>query len=119
MAAMIAYFLTLGGVLPVSANNNMVQIEFNVMGDDDTTMGPDYGKGSVLMPTVWQDGYLLDFQGSHDDYVLRIVDSTNTVVYSTAVPSYQTQVWLPSTLSGDYAIELVMGNWLFTGWINL
>ena len=33
--------------------------------------------------------------------------------------STQTQVVLPSTLSGDYQIELVVDNLLFTGWINL
>ena len=37
----------------------------------------------------------------------------------TTVYSAQTQLVLPSTLSGDYEVELVMGNWLFTGWINL
>lgn len=71
------------------------------------------------MPTVWQDGYLLDFHGTHDDYVLRIVDATNTVVYSMAVPSYQTQLWLPTYLVGTYRIELLTDDWLFYGAITL
>ena len=41
------------------------------------------------------------------------------VVYSAVVTSAQTTVVLPSTLSGGYVIELVMGNWLFTGYIML
>ncbi len=28
-------------------------------------------------------------------------------------------VILPSTLSGDYQIELIMDDWLFVGWINM
>lgn len=36
-----------------------------------------------------------------------------------AVYSTETQVVLPSTLSGDYEIELRMGYWKFTGWITL
>ena len=71
------------------------------------------------MPTVWQDGYLLDFNGTHDDYVLRLVDSTNTVVYSTVVPSYLTQVWLPTYLVGAYRIELLTDELLFYGYITL
>ena len=71
------------------------------------------------MPTVWQDGYLLDFNGTHDDYVLRIVDATDAVVYSAVVPSYQTLVWLPTYLVGTYRIELLTDLWLFYGVITL
>ena len=46
-------------------------------------------------------------------------DEDGNVVYTTVVYSAQTQVVLPSTLSGDYQIELVMGYWIFKGWINL
>lgn len=119
LAVMIAYFLTLGGVLSANASGFEVQIEFSLAGVDDEPMEPDHGKGSVLMPTVWQDGYLLDFHGTHDDYVLRIVDATNTVVYSMAVPSYQTQLWLPTYLVGTYRIELLTDDWLFYGAITL
>jgi hypothetical protein len=55
----------------------------------------------------------------HPDYILYIKDEDGDVVFTTTVYSAQTQVVLPSTLSGDYEVELVMGNWLFTGWINL
>jgi hypothetical protein len=59
------------------------------------------------------------FEVDHPEYVLYIKDEDDNVVYSTVVSSTQTQVVLPSTLSGDYQIELVMSYWLFTGWINL
>ena len=70
-------------------------------------------------PIVYIDDYTLLFEANHPEYVLNIKDEDNNVVYSTVVSSTQTQVVLPSTLSGDYQIELVMGYWLFTGWINL
>ena len=117
-AAMVACFLFLGG-LSANAQINGIQIEFGVAGIDDTPIVPGYGKGPVLMPTVWQDGYLLDFNGTHDDYVLRLVDATNTVVYSTVVPSYLTQVWLPTYLLGAYRIELLTDELLFYGYITL
>lgn len=51
--------------------------------------------------------------------LLNTKDEGGNVVFTTVVYSAQTEVVLPSTLSGDYDIELVMGNWLFSGWINL
>jgi hypothetical protein len=73
----------------------------------------------VLAPKVYIDDYTLLFEVDHPEYVLYIKDEDGDVIYSTVVSSTQTQVVLPSTLSGDYQIELVMGNWLFMGWINL
>jgi hypothetical protein len=76
-------------------------------------------KTPMLAPTVYIDDYMLLFAVDHPEYVLYIKDDDDNVVYSTVVYSTQTQVVLPSTLSGNYQIELVMGYWLFTGWINL
>ena len=119
LAAMVVCLLLFGGALSANASGYETQIEFSFTEIDPTPGGPGHGKGSVLMPTVWQDGYLLDFHGTHDDYVLRIVDATNTVVYSMAVPSYQTQLWLPTYLVGTYRIELLTDDWLFYGAITL
>jgi len=117
IATMVAYFLFLG-VLPVHAQDggDEEEIEFSI---DDTPMEPGNSKTPVLMPTLWQNGYLLDFHGTHADYVLRILDDTANVVYFAVVSSMQTQVWLPTTLSGTYRIELVSGSLLFYGYITL
>lgn len=87
--------------------------------DDDQPIGNGHGKTSMCPPVVYIEDYTLSFEANHPEYVLYIKDEDDNVVYSTVVPSTQTQVVLPSTLSGDYQIELVMGYWLFTGWINL
>ena len=73
----------------------------------------------ITAPTVYIDDYTLLFEANHPEYVLYIKDEDDNVVYSTTVYSAQTQVVLPSTLSGNYQIELVMGYRLFKGWINL
>lgn len=73
----------------------------------------------MLAPKVYIDDYTLLFAVDHPDYVLYIKDEGDNVVYTTTVYSTQTQVVLPSILSGDYKIELVMGYRLFKGWINL
>ena len=70
-------------------------------------------------PTVYLENYTLTFATNHPEYVLYIKDEYETVVYSTVVASAATEVVLPSTLSGDYEIDLVMDNWYFWGHIEL
>ena len=73
----------------------------------------------MLAPKVYIDDYTLLFEVNHPEYVLNIKDENDNVVYSTVVSSTQTQVVLPSTLSGTYEIQLVVNNLQFKGWINL
>ena len=87
--------------------------------DDEQPGGNGYPKTPITAPTVYIDDYTLLFEASHPEYVLYIKDEDDNVVYSTVVSSTQTQVVLPSTLSGNYQIELVMGYWLFKGLITL
>lgn len=94
-------------------------IDLGVRIIDPTNMGPGHSKTPIQPPTIWQDDYQVIFESGHPDYVLNIKDEDGEVVYTTVVYSAQTEVVLPSSLSGDYEVELVMGNWLFTGWINL
>ena len=87
--------------------------------DDEQPVTNGQPKTPITAPKVYIDDYTLLFEANHPEYVLNIKDEDDNVVYSTTVYSTQTQVVLPSTLSGDYQIELVMGYWHFTGWINL
>lgn len=87
--------------------------------EHDQPIGNGNPRTPMLVPKVYIDDYTLLFAVDHPEYVLNIKDEDENVVYSTMVCSTQTQVVLPSTLSGNYQIELVMGNWLFKGWINL
>lgn len=86
---------------------------------DDLPIVHGHPKTPMCPPVVYIEDYTLSFEVDHPEYVLNIKDENNNVVYTTTVYSTQTQVVLPSTLSGDYQIELVMGYWHFTGWINL
>lgn len=87
--------------------------------DDNTSLGNGSPKSPIEPPVVYIEDYTLSFAVDHPDYVLYIKDEDGEVVYTTIVYSTQKQVILPSTLAGDYQIELAMGYWLFTGWINL
>jgi len=87
--------------------------------DDDMPLGNGYGKSPMRPPVVYLDDHTLSFVAGHPDYTLLIKDEDGDVVYTTTVFSAETEVVLPSTLSGDYEIQLTMGNWLFKGCINL
>lgn len=95
------------------------QIPLTVNGeDDDMPIGHDRPKAPKQPPTVFIEDYTLSFVAGHPDYVLNIKDEDGDVVYTTYVYSAQTQVALPSSLSGSYEVELLMGNWKFTGYIT-
>ena len=76
-------------------------------------------KSPMRPPLVYIEDHTLTFSADHPDYLLIIKDEDGEEVYTTTVFSAETLVSLPSTLSGDYEIQLQMGNWLFTGWICL
>lgn len=95
----------------------LVPLTVSIIDEQPVTNG--FPRTPITAPVVYIDDYTLLFEANHPEYVLNIKDENNVVVYSTVVSTTQTQVVLPSTLSGDYQIELVVGNLLFKGWINL
>ena len=95
------------------------QIDLNLGWIDPTPMGHPSGKSPVEIPTVYINDYTLTFATNHPEYILYIKDENETVVYSTVVASAATEVVLPSTLSGDYEIDLIMDDWYFWGYIEL
>lgn len=70
-------------------------------------------------PLVFIDGYTLFTQYVPFDMTLEILDSSDSVVYTTFVSAYTPSVTLPSSLSGDFQIQLIEGYWYFYGWIHL
>ena len=107
-------------VMSTSANAwKLVPFTLSFAGDDNISLGHGSPKSPDETPTVYIDDYTLYFEASHPDYVLNIKDEDGDVVYTTVVYTAQTQAVLPSTLSGNYVIELAVGSQLFTGWINL
>ena len=95
----------------------LVPLTMSIIDEQPVTNG--HPRSPEETPIVYIDDYTLLFEANHPEYALNIKDENNVVVYTSVVYSTQTQVILPSTLSGDYQIELVMDYWLFMGWINL
>ena len=112
-------FLFMSTVFLCSSAVAMEIVAFRCEKINDRPLTNGHPKSPDETPTVYIDDYTLYFEANHPEYVLNIKDEDGDVVYTTVVYSAQTQVVLPSTLSGDYVIELAVDNLLFTGWINL
>ena len=113
-------FLILSAFMMSTNVNAWEPIPLTVNGDDDnSSVGHSYPKSPIEPPTVYIENHTLAFENHHPDYALYIKDENDDVVYSTTVYSAFTLVVLPSTLSGDYKIEIRVGGWIFTGWINV
>ena len=86
---------------------------------DRDPVGHSMPKTSPPIPTVYLDIHTLIFMVGHPDYDLYIKDANDNILYSTAVLTSTTSLILPAILDGTYKLELIMDNWLFTGWIDL
>ena len=113
----ILSILLIGGVT-TEANAQGIQVSLEVKKIDDTPIHSGNPKTPIVFPTVWQDGYELEIDTPHDEYVLNIVSGT-TIVYSTVVYSTVSLVVLPATLSGTYELQLIHDNLCFYGYIDL
>lgn len=94
-------------------------IEFQYELVDPTNEIPPYHRGPANVPEVSIDGYTLLFGTPCDGSVLRLLDEDGYVVYSTVIPAGTTTLPLPTTLSGDYELQIIQGGWCFYGWIEL
>ncbi len=73
----------------------------------------------TLIPSVNIDDHTLYFVTPCDGCLLRIVDDSDNVVYSTMIPTGATFMVLPAYLSGDYELQIVSGIYCFYGDITL
>lgn len=79
----------------------------------------DQHKGTVNVPEVSLLDHTLFFYTLCDGCTLNIVDSNDVGVYTTVIASGTTSLVLPQTLSGEYELQIICGNYLFYGKIDL
>ena len=117
IVALLMLFLAVGGA-NLYANKQGDPLDLEVKKIDNNPGHPGNTKNPIEIPTVWQDGYELEIETPHAEYVLIIVSGT-TVVYSVVVPETVSLVVLPATLFGTYELQLIQGNLCFYGDIDL
>ncbi|MBR5038926.1 MAG: hypothetical protein IKX65_09430 [Prevotella sp.] len=77
------------------------------------------GRGPVVVPSISLEDYTLFFNTPCDGCTLRLLGANDNVVYSTVIATGTTSLVLPSTLSGEYEIQIIQGNICFYGTIYL
>ena len=86
---------------------------------DPTEEHDDNPKSPILIPSVSLDDHTLYFATPCDGCTLNIVDGNGVVVYTTVIPTGTTSLVLPATLTGEYELQIIRGNYLFYGTIDL
>ncbi len=93
----------------------VLQIGYDDPGDGDEGQH----KSPILVPEIGLDDYSIIFDTPCDGCTLRLLDENGNIVYSTVIPTYTTSLILPSSLSGEYEIQIVQSNIIFWGYIYL
>lgn len=86
---------------------------------DPTSQLGDPHKGPIYVPEISLDDHTLYFFTPCDGYTLNLVDENDVVVYTIVIPAGTTSWVLPATLSGEYELQLISGNYCFWGMITL
>ena len=84
-----------------------------------TNAGVNFPRTPIQPPTVYLNDHTLYICSDGRDFDLQVVTEDEAVVYSTYVSSSTTEVQLPTTLSGDYVLQMFNGDYVFTGEIEL
>lgn len=95
---------------------NVLPLDVSII--DPTVYNP-LPRTPILVPTVSIDGYTLYFDTPCDGCTLRVVSGDEVVEYTTVIPAGATSLTLPSTLSGNYELQIIRGNFCFYGDISL
>ena len=102
MIAMLSSFSVRVLADPVDLNVGYVDPTGNEIGQQ---------RGPITIPEVSIDDYTLSFITPCDGCTLRLLDENDNAVFTTIISS--STLVLPSTLSGDYRIEIISGNYCF------
>lgn len=112
--SLLAAMLSLGNV-SVYAEPDGVDLQY-----DDPNYGDEgFHKSPITIPDIRLEDHTLYFYTPCDGCTLRLLDENDNVVYSTVIATGTTNLVLPSTLSGEYEIQIIQGNICFYGYINL
>lgn len=111
-------------LLTVMLSFGNVSVYADPVGVDLQYVDPDDGddglhKSPVTIPEIGLEDHTLYFYTPCDGCTLRLLDENDNVVYSTVITTGTTSLVLPSTLSGEYEIQIIQGNICFYGYINL
>lgn len=106
------------GSMTVSAQ---VEIELTANRIKNEGTGNGGTRSPIEVPSASIDDHTFYINESHPDYVLQVVDPDDeeNVIYEVLMPAGVNSVVLPSSLVGEYVIQLLWDDWRFWGYIEL
>ena len=106
------------GSLSISAQKG-VNLNVGIIDEDES--GNNLPRSPIHVPPASIDDHTFYINESHPDYVLQLVDTDNeeNIIYEVLMPAGVNNVILPSSLDGEYVIQLLWGNWRLWGYIEL
>ena len=78
-----------------------------------------FPKSPILVPVVYLDGHVLSFDDSLEGCTIQLLDESENVVFADSIGENETSVTFPSTLTGEYRLEIVRGSITFYCYIEL
>ena len=91
----------------------MINIKWDIRYTQPWGGGKPFPKSPVLPPEAPEatlENNVLTFTSTHDDYTLTLLDEDGEVAYQVVVPSTVNIVVLPTTLSGEFELQLSSGD---------
>ena len=114
----LLFILLLAVCIPMSADGGS-GIDLGAKRYPPLEEGDPTPRSPIYIPTASLDGHTFYINGGHADFLVQLLDEDDNVAYQTVMPSDVGSIVLPSTLSGTYQIQLLWGDWMLYGWINL
>lgn len=75
-------------------------------------------RAPIATPTIYLDGYNLQFETPCDGCTLQLINEDGDVEYSIEIPTNTTSLALPSYLSGEYELQIIRGQLCFYGYVE-
>ena len=86
---------------------------------DPTVVHHPLPKSPIVPPSIGIEGDTLYIYGGCVDDTLQLVDTDDTVVYSEEITDSISEIILPESLSGEYELQILQGNFCFYAVIEL
>ena len=98
--------MTASAVIPV----NLPRLSLSCQLIDPTGWGNPRPRTPVCPPNVAMDGHTIYFEADHPTFVLVLLDEDGEEAYTVTVPTAVEEITLPSSLIGDYELQLYDGS---------
>jgi len=100
--------------------SNLSKVGFTVTILQPTKGTPGPHRSPILLPDIYfGDGSLFFYTSCDGDLLELINKETDEVAYSVYIPVGTEKLRLPAGLSGEYALNIIRGNYCFSSYLEL